>query len=219
MWRLVREGLRLYRPVLLGAWLYGILGVVAVFAALALVRAIGVHAALVWVTVPWPVTLLIASSVAGWIALGSDMGEHRVRLQMSLPVPIVEVALARLLLPIALLVLGLPLAQAVGAIATAVYGSQTPWLGHARLLLLAVHLVFLQQLAFGIREVVGLRDRGRWMWVPGVLVLFLLCAPAWGWIVFPDGGPAVRIAVMLGLTAVLMAFTIALFCRRRRFTT
>lgn len=168
MWRLVREGLRVYRPILLSAWTTSTLGVAAVIAVLALVGVVDGRRALSFALFALPLYLLHASAVVGWIAIGTELSEHRLRLHALLPLPLARLALAQLLLPSTMLFLGLPLAHAATALAQAVYGARSPWLGHAALDLVAAHLLVLLQLTLAAKEVTVLRETVWWRpWVEG----------------------------------------------------
>jgi hypothetical protein len=218
MWRIVREGLRFYGRVLVTAWTGTTIGLVAVFAILAVLGVIGGRAALLWVAVSWPVSILIASAVAGWIAIGTELTEHRVRMHLVLPVSIGHVALAQFLLPAALLLLGLAVAHAATTAVQAIYSAPTPWLGHVKLDLIAAHLLFLLQLTFAVREVTLLRETGWWKSALGSLALLILCAPVWMWVGWPIGNLTLRTAAITALGILLMAFTVSLFRRRTQFT-
>ena len=169
MWRLVREGLRIYRPVLLSAWTIGTFGPLSVFVVLAhLGVKIDGWQALSWAAAALPAYLLGASAVAGWIAIGSELGEHRVRLHALLPLPSGDLALAQLLLPSAMVLFGLPLSHAAAVLARAIRGAPAPWLGHDTLNLMAVHLLLLLQLTLAAKEVTVLRDTVSWKsWIRG----------------------------------------------------
>lgn len=169
MWRLVKEGLRIYRPVLLSAWTTGTLGPLAVFVVLAHfgVKVDGWQA-LSWAAAALPVYLLGASAVAGWITIGSELGEHRVRLHALLPLSSGELALAQLVLPSAMVILGLPLSHAAAVLARAFHGAPAPWLGDTTLDLMAAHLLLLLQLTLAAKEVTVLRDTVSWKsWIAG----------------------------------------------------
>ncbi len=169
MWRLVKEGLRIYRPVLLSAWTIGTFGPLSVFVVLAhLGVKIDGWQALSWAAAALPVYLLGASAVAGWIAIGNELGEHRVRLHALLPLPSAELALAQLVLPSAMVMVGLPLSHAAAVLARAVHGAPAPWLGHTGLNLVAAHLLLLLQLTLAAKEVTVLRDTVSWRsWIAG----------------------------------------------------
>lgn len=169
MWRLVREGLRFYRPTLLSAWTTGAFGPAAVYVVLAWigVKIAGWHA-LAWAAAALPVYLLGASAVAAWITIGTELSEHRLRLHAQLPMPLASLARARLALPSAMVLLGLPLAHAVSALARAIDGGPAPWLGHAALNLIGAHFLLLLQLTLAAKEVTVLRDTVRWRpWYEG----------------------------------------------------
>lgn len=218
MWRLVREGLRVYRPVLLSAWTTSTLGVAAVIAVLALVGVVDGRRALSFAVFALPLYLLHASAVVGWIAIGTELSEHRLRLHALLPLPLARLALAQLLLPSTMLFLGLPLAHAATALAQAVYGARSPWLGHAALDLVAAHLLVLLQLTLAAKEVTVLRETaGAVLAALGwFVVLALLAAEAWiGW---PGGYLVLRTAGVAALAVLAAAFTVTLFCRRGQIT-
>lgn len=169
MWRLVKEGLRIYRPVLLSAWTIGTFGPLSVFIVLTRVGVkIDGWQALSWAAAALPVYLLGASAVAGWIAIGNELGEHRVRLHALLPLSSGDLALAQLVLPSAMVVFGLPLSHAAAVLARAIHGAPAPWLGHAALDLLGAHVLLLLQLTLAAKEVTVLRDTASWRsWIAG----------------------------------------------------
>jgi hypothetical protein len=137
-------------------------------------------------------------------------------MHMTLPIPIDQVVLAQLLLPATLLLLGVPLAHAAGVVAGTIYGAHTPWLGHARLGLAAAHLLFLHQLTLATREVTVLRERGWWQRALGSL--FLIGMGSLTILGLPIANLVFRTATVVGLTAVVGGFTVALFRRRTQFT-
>jgi hypothetical protein len=169
MWRLVKEGLRTYRPVLLSAWTTGTLGPLSVFVVLAHFGVkIDGWQALAWAAAALPAYLLGASAVAGWITIGTELGEHRVRLHALLPLSSGELALAQLVLPSAMVLFGLPLSHAAAVFARAMHGAPAPWLGPATLNLMAAHLLLLLQLTLAAKEVTVLRDAVSWKrWIAG----------------------------------------------------
>jgi hypothetical protein len=163
MWRLVKEGLRIYRPVLLSAWTTGTFGPLSVFVVLAHFGVkIDGWQALSWAAAALPAYLLGASAVAGWITIGTELGEHRVRLHALLPLSSGDLALAQLVLPSAMVLFGLPLAHAAAVFARAIHGAPAPWLGHTTLNLMAAHLLLLLQLTLAAKEVTVLRDTVCW---------------------------------------------------------
>jgi hypothetical protein len=167
MWRLVREGLRIYRPVLLSAWTTGTFGPLTVFVVLAHFGVkIDGWQALAWAAAALPAYLLGASAVAGWITIGTELSEHRVRLHALLPIPSGDLALAQLVLPSAMVLFGLPLSHVAAVLARAIHGAPAPWLGHGTLNLMAAHLLLLLQLTLAAKEVTVLRDTVSWKpWV------------------------------------------------------
>src|SRR5580704_17626415 len=163
MWRLVREGLRIYRPVLLSAWTTGTLGPLSVFVVLAHFGVkIDGWQAISWAAAALPVYFLGASAVAGWITIGTELSEHRVRLHALLPLSSGDLALAQLVLPSAMVLFGLPLSHAAAVLARAIHGAPAPWLGHTTLNLMAAHLLLLLQLTLAAKEVTVLRDTVSW---------------------------------------------------------
>lgn len=162
MGRLVREGIRMYRPILLSAWTSSASGVALVFAVLALLGAIDRRNALPWGALILPVYLLHASAVVGWIIVGTELSEHRLRLHALLPLPARQLALAQLLLPASVLLLGVPLAHGATALVAAILGAGRLWVGHALLALIGAHLLLLLQLTLAVKEVIVLRQSVRW---------------------------------------------------------
>jgi hypothetical protein len=162
MLRLIREGLRIYRPVLLSAWSSSIPGVALVFATLVFAGAVDRRHAPSWAASVVPAYLVYASAVAGWIIIGTELAEHRLRLHALLPLPAIRLGLARQLLPVIPLLLGLPLAHAVAAAVQAIFGPTARWPGPGWLDLIAVHLLLALQLTLAVREVIVLRQTRGW---------------------------------------------------------
>jgi hypothetical protein len=228
MWRLVKEGLRIHRKILISAWTSSICGVGGVFAVLALTGAVGRRFALSGAAFALPIYLLYASAVAGWIIIGTELSEHRLRLHALLPLPLSHLALAQLLLPATVLLLGLPLAHAATAIDQAVLGARSPWLGHALLDLMAAHLILLQQLTLAVKEVTVLRATGRGSVALGTLfvILVVMADLLFGipnaTIILVPGFPisahianlAVCTAAAAALAVLTAGFTLKLFVRR-----
>ncbi|HEV3455159.1 MAG TPA: hypothetical protein VHG32_01300 [Thermoanaerobaculia bacterium] len=232
MWQLVKAGLRIHRPVLTNAWTGSVLGVAGLFAVLYLVGIVDSRHALSWAAQALPVYLLYASAVVGWIIIGTELSEHRLRLHALLPLPLSRVALAQLVLPATMLVLGLPLAHAAAAIDQAVFGAGSLWLGHVVLDLMAAHLLLLLQLTLAVKEVTVLRESG---WAKAALgILFVVLVVLADLVVgLPRArvvlAPGVEISVHIGslavctaaaaaLAALTAAFTVTLFVRRIHVT-
>ncbi len=213
MWPLVREGVRFYRAVLLITWTSCVAGVAAVFAVLALLGVIDSRHGLLWGATVLPVYLLVASSVAGWIALGGEMSEHRLRLHLLLPLSAREGALAQILLPATLLSLGLPLAHAVAVVVRLFGADSSAWLRHDMILLAFVHLLCLQQLAFALKEVTVLRELGWGRMLPA-LVGFCTMVLAQDLLGLPRGPIGLRIVSVAGIALLTAAGTLAFFTRR-----
>lgn len=218
MWRLVKEGVRFYRSILLVSWAFG----AAIFVLiLILVVDFGSEverSLLLKVAVQVPLPILIASTVACFIALGTERSENRVRLHSALPVSVRQVALARVLLPAALMLLGLVLAHALFAAMLVVDGSQPLSARHFTVDFIAVQLLFWVQGALAVREVIELRQHVRWagaLWAKAFLVVcaaLVLLAQ-----VGPVQGMAARLALTAAVDAGVMAFTVFRFERRTSF--
>lgn len=230
MWRLVREELRLHLRTLLGAWGTCLAGICAFWAVVALVGAGRPRLALSWAALTVPPYLLLASAVVAWIAIGTDIAEHRLRLHALLPLPLSRLALSQVLLPALLLLPGVPLAHAGTALDQALFGPRSPWIGHAVLSLLAAHLLLLHQLTLAIREVSVLRERGRTpkalgiLFVAGVFVADLVYGIPDSTVVLAPGlrlsahihTAVACLAAPLTLAILTAAFTVALFVHRRQ---
>ncbi len=232
MWRLVREGLRIHRQVLIGAWTSSIPGVGCVFAVLVLAGVVDLRRAPSWAALTLPAYLLYASAVAGWIIIGTDLSEHRLRLHALLPLPLARLALARLVLPASVLLPGLLLAHAASGVDQAVLGAGSLWMGHAVLDLMTAHLLLLLQLTLAVKEVTVLREAGRAPVALGALFVFLVVCvdivfglPNATLIVVPGirfsahmQSLAACAAAATALAAVTAAFTVTLFVRRSEVT-
>lgn len=214
MWRLVSEGLRIHRTVLSGALLGTLVGTATVFALLTLFGVSGPRTAVQWYLTALPVAVLFASAVAGWIALGSDLGEQRLRLHLLLPIRLVEVGLAQHLLPCLFLGTGAVLAHVARAVTAPALPPGVSGLGHAPLAFIAAVILLLQQLTLAVRQVVALRERGRLAVLLGILPLAGVVAAA---VAGPVPGPLWARTVQAALLAVCAAtFSLGLFCRRRQ---
>ncbi len=219
MWRLLREGLRCYRSVLLISWAFAVGIFLLVIAVIGVVGSVKDLADLQRSGVQLPLAILIASMVAGFITLGTERGEERLRMHLSLPVPLAQVALARVLLPAALVLVGLAVGHLVSAGVTALDGSSGVLSGHLMLDFVAVQLLFWLQLALAVREIVELRRRMGWAGALGpkallAVVIALMVLIQLG----PWQGLPIRTAAAAGLVALVAGFTVALFVRRTQFT-
>jgi len=219
MWRLVKEGVRFYRPVLLISWAFGFGIFGLILALLAIFGSVGEHSALLKVAVQIPLPVLVASMVAGFIALGTERSENRVRMQVVLPVSLGQVVCARVLLPTALLLAGLALAHTLFAAMLAIEGSHPFSPRHFTVDFIAVQLLFWVQVALAIREIIELRHRVRWrgalppkaLLVTAVAVMALIQLGSW------ESVP-LRAAAAAALTVLVMIFTVVMFRRRTQFT-
>jgi hypothetical protein len=219
MWRLVREGLRFYRPTLLISWVVGAAIFTLVLALLAVFGSVQERSGLVKTAVQIPLPILIASVIAGFIAIGTERGESRVRMQVMLPLRVGEVALARVLLPTALMLFGLVLAHALFGVMLAVEGSPVLSPRHLTVDFIGVQLLFWLQIALAVREVIELRHRMSWR---GALVPKVLLVIAVGLMALAQLGPwdslAFRTTGATAVTVLVMTLTVVLFCRRNLFT-
>jgi hypothetical protein len=219
MWRLVREGVRFYRSVLLISWAFAIGIFVLINVLLAIFGSVQERSGLLKVAVQVPLPILIASVIACFIMTGTERGENRVRMQMMLPVPLRQVAVARVLLPTALMLMGLVLAHALFAVMLAVEGS--PLLSPRRLTVdfIAVQLLFWVQVALAVREVIELRHRASWSGALSAKVALVIAVALVALVQLgPIESTGVRVALTVALDAAVMAFTVALFQRRTNFT-
>lgn len=218
MWRLVREGVRFYWSVLLISWAFAMGIFVLILVLLAILGSMQERSALLKVAVQVPLPILVASIIAGFIALGTERSESRVRMQVMLPVRVGQVALARVLLPTALLLVGLVLAHALFAVMLAVEGSPPMSPRHLNVDFMAAQLFFWLQVALAVREVIELRHRVRWSGALGpkavlVVAVALVALVQLG----PIESMGIRVALTVALDAAVMAFTVALFQRRTSF--
>jgi hypothetical protein len=215
VWPLVRESLRPYRTALLSAWAICTIAIAAVFAVLAVVGVASTRQAILWAASALPLYMLLASAIPGWIALGTDMTEHRMRLHLLLPISLREVALARLLLPTALLLLGLPLAHLL------LFGvrlvTHNSWASHGLVDLVAAHLLLVQQACFAGKEVTVLRERSWERMALGWLAITVLANVDISTRMLP-GPIAVQTVAVLGLAVLTAAASTALFMRRHELT-
>lgn len=219
MWPLVKEGLRHYRKVLFIAWAIG----VAIFAAsgvlIVLLGALKTRQEVIVYTVSLPVTFLIASAIACFIAMGTEMSERRLRLHLALPVSVRAVSAARGLLPAAIMLIGLAVAHAVFASARMIPMVTRPGISHLALTVTAGLLLFAVEMVPAVAELVGLAREGRrWealrfglmLWVP-VGVFVLLQAPL-------THSGVVRVGGLFVLSGLVMVLTVERFVRRTQFT-
>lgn len=214
MWRLVRAGLRIYRPVLLQAGWGTPVGIVVTFTVLCFCHVANRRQAVEWAALALPVYLLLTSAVVGWIALGADLAEHRLRLHLLLPLPESEVAVAQCVLPLVPLLLGLVIAHTATAAAAAAYGGKALWVGHAVLDVIASHLFFLQQITLAVAAAFMHRAR-RGETLRAVLAVLLLIAGE-NVLGLVHGLVWLRVAAMTCVGLATTALTLALLRRPGR---
>lgn len=219
MWRLVSEGVRFYRSVLLISWAFGAGIFFLVLAMLAVVGSADDLSEMAKAGVQLPLAILIASMIAGFIAIGTERGENRVRMHLMLPVPIGQVAIARVFLPTVLLLLGMGLSHALFAVLLALEGSPVLSPRHGNVDFIAAQLLFWVQVALAVREIIELRHRVGWqgalppkaLLVTAVALMAVIQLGPW------DSVP-IRAAGAAALAVLVMAFTVVLFVRRTQFT-
>jgi hypothetical protein len=219
MWRLVREGLRFYRPVLLASWAFGVGIFVLVLVIIAVVGSVHDLNVMTKAGVQLPLAILIASMIAGFIATGTERSENRVRLHLMLPLPIGQVAVARVLLPTALVLLGLVASHILFAVLLALEGSPAVSPRHLNVDFIAAQLLFWLQLPLVILEIIELRRRTSWtaaLAPKGVLVIAVALMVVVQ--LAPWDSVALRTVAAAALALLVMAFTVALFVRRTQFT-
>jgi len=219
MWRLVREGLRFYRSTLLISWAVGAAIFILVLALLAVFGSVQERSGLPKMAVQIPLPILIASMIAGFIAIGTERSENRVRMQVMLPLRVGEIAVARVLLPTALMLVGLALAHALFGVMLAVEGSAALSPRHLTVDFIGVQLLFWLQIALAVREVIELRHRRSWTGALGPKALLVTAVALMALIQLgPWDSLALRASGAAALTVLVMGFTVALFLRRSLFT-
>jgi hypothetical protein len=219
MWRLVSRGLRFYTHTLLISWAAGAGIFLFVLAIIALVGSVrDLHDFFVS-GVQLPLAILIASMVAGFIVLATERNENRLRTHMMLPVPTGDVAVARVVLPALLMVLGVALSHAMLAVALALEGAPVLTTPHLNVDFIGIQLLLWLQLALTVREIIELRRRLGWTKaLPVKLLVALIVAAAAVVMLGPSGGAGLKISLMAALNVAVMLLTVALFQRRAAFT-
>jgi len=219
MWRLLREGVRFYRPVLLTSWGFGAGIFFLVLAIISVVGSVRDLNSIARTGVQLPLAILIASLVAGFIATGTERSENRVRMHMMLPVPIGQVAVARVLLPTALMILGLVASHVLFAVLLGLEGSPVLSPRHGNVDFIGIQLLFWVQVGLAIREVIELRHRVSWRGALGPKALLATAVAVMAVIQLgPWHSPVFRTAAAAALAVLVMVFTVALFLRRSLFT-
>ena len=218
MWRLVKEGVRFYRSVLLISWAWGAGIFVLILILLAVFGSAQERSTLLKVAVQIPLPILIASIVATFIVIGTERSESRVRMHLMLPVPVRQVAIARVLLPTALLLVGLVLAHALFAIMLAVEGSPALSPRHLTVDFIAVQLLLWVQGALAFREIIELRHRVNWAGALGPKAVLTVAVALVIVIQVAIESIALRVAATAALDIAVGAFAVMLFQRRTSFT-
>lgn len=219
MWRLLRGGLCFYRSTLLTSWAVGAAIFILVLALLAVLGSVQERSGLLKMAVQIPLPILIASMIAGFIAVGTERSENRVRMQVMLPLRVGEIALARVLLPTALMIVGLALAHALFGVMLAVEGSAVLSARHFTVDFIGLQLLFWLQIALAVREVIELRHRTRWTGALGPKVLLVIAVALVALFQLgPIGSIGAKVGLIAALDAAVMGFTVVLFLRRSLFT-
>jgi hypothetical protein len=219
MWRLVREGLRVYAPVLVMSWGYGLGILLLVTTIVSIVGSVKDIAEIGRFAQHAPVAILIASMVAAFIVTGTERGESRVRMYVMLPLPIGQVARARVVLPALMILLGLAVSHVVFGALLAFRGTPFAWRRHFTVDVLALLLFFWPQFALAVREVIELRGRTSWRGALGAKSLLAVAVALVVVLQLPQvAGAGVRAAALAALDLGLMAFSVSLFVRRTQFT-
>jgi hypothetical protein len=219
MWRLLREGLRFYRPTLLISWGFGAGIFFLVLVVVALVGSVADLNEMARARTHLLLAILVASMIAGFIATGTERSENRVRMHMMLPVPLRQVAVARVLLPAAFMLLGLAVSHVLFGLLLAIEGSPVLSPRHGKVVFLGLQLLFWNQLGLAVRELIELRHRLSWRAALGpkallaITVALMVLVQLGSW-----EGVALRAAGVAALTFLVMTLTVVLFCRRALFT-
>lgn len=219
MWRLVSEELRAYRSVLFTSWAFG-LGILAlVVALLAAVGGAHERREVLSMVGQLPLALLIASMVACFIVTGTERSENRVRMLVMLPLSLRQVALARVLVPVSMMLLGVLVSHAALAVLTALAGAPVAWMGHLRVDFIAAMLLGSVLVVLAAREVIELRKARGWRSalvakVALIAAVVVLLALQVGQIAFLPAATAGSVAV----EAALATYAVRLFCDRADFT-
>ncbi len=219
MWRLVSEGCRFYRSVILTSWAFGGGIYVVVVTALAAVGSVRDLAGLPKLVVQLPVAILIASMIAGFIITGTERGEARVRMHAMLPVSVRQVAVARVLVPAVPILLGLVVSHVVFGPLLALEGSSFASPRHLNLDFTAFQFILWVQIALAVRELIELRNAGRRGAVIAWTAALVFTVAAFLFIVArPFEGRFLKVAAVAALDVLVMAFTASRFSRRTVFT-
>ena len=140
-------------------------------------------------------------------------------MHLSLPIPLAHVALARVLLPAALLLVGLAVGHLVSAGVTALSGPSGMWSRPLMLDFVALQVLFWLQLALAVREIVELRRRTGWAGALGPKAVLVAAVALMVLVqIGPWHGVPIRAAAAAGLVVLVTGLTVALFLRRTQFT-
>ncbi len=219
MWRLVREGCRFYRSAVLISWAFGVGIFLLVITLVAILGSVNDRSELPKVLVQMPISILIASMIAGFIVTGRERGESRVRMHAMLPLPVGQIAVARVLVPAAPLIFGLALSHVVFGALLALDGTPFAWSRHLTVDFIGFQLLLWVQVALAVREVIELHKAGRrtaaiaWAAALIAAIAFVLFFQ-----VRPLDSRVLKTAGVAMLNLAIMTFTVSRFCRRTVFT-
>ncbi len=219
MWRLLSEELRANRTVLPTAWGFGIGIYALVLGLLWFLAGAKDRGELPGVAGQLPIALLVASLVACFIVSGTDRAEYRVRMLAMLPLPVRDVALARVLVPTAMIAAGALVSHAGLALAVALKGAPFRDMQHLRVEFVAAVLLAWALVVLAAREIIEYRKARGWRRsllpksavVAAVVLLVALQIGQVGFLPLATAGAA-------AVDAALAAVVVGLFCRRADFT-
>lgn len=215
MWRLLRYSLRYHRGTLLVSWTIGLGSAALVLGLIAGLDGKALLAVLREASVAAPVSVLVASMVAGFIMSGCESEEKRLQLTATLPLAVREAAFHRALLPVLAVLLGSALAALIMLVLAAL-GVLEPSLRRLhRTAVIAAELSFWVQLPLMIGELkdrLGAR-RNLAALGPGAALVLLISAVIWA-----ELGASSRTVELLlaGLASAGMVVGNGLFFQDRR---
>ena len=217
MLNLVRLSLAYHSKTLLVAW--GIaLGVAAMEILAIWIRSeAGEFHLGYWLWLLVPGLGLVASTIAGVVALGAEGRERRLLLHLPLPVTRTQVGLARVVFPALVIVLG-----TAAAVLLSILVGRGEALTAARawnLLLAGTQLTFFLQVVLTVEELLarGRRLPGRLMGVVALVLLLGISLLAWIGLTEHFASHLVLALATAGFTLGLVGLTVFLFHRRVSF--
>ncbi len=219
MWRLLSAELRCNRPVLLISWAFG-LGIYAlVLAVIAVAAGVRGHGDVADLASQLPLALLIASMVACFITTGTDRSESRVRLLAMLPIPVRDLAVARVLVPVAMMALGALVSHVALFFVLLAKGAAANWPRNLVVDFLGALFLLWVLVALAAREIIEVRKSQGWRsaLLPKVVVA-LAVALAVALQVLQPGHFGTVTAATAALDVLVATMVVRMFCRRTDFT-